>query len=693
MTVYTLESLENYDPTWVTGLDTNAIPFVHGLQDKTNVGVRFDFVRRKIMYAMFMYDTDTQVNATGHKIWDGFTTPIANGGNYDATEQKIQWTAEKDIDTGVVTFYDNFSLAKTIPNGIGPQGIGEYDFTTNPANNDTIILNGITWTFKTAGAVGNQTNIKADTLSTINQLSWDLNNSVNASLTPAYYTAGDRSPAGTFCLGITYKTGGVAGNAYTLAAGTYGGVVSGATLTGGATPSDGTWRRFVDSTSSSNDASPLMVDPRTGNVWQHTDSGSLSCAIYLFRRAANFAQEISPYSPPPGQSSHMEMIGISDTWTYIRFEQDHRTHTFTLTLTPRDLTAVEIALDYIVPYAEFVYDPLWNSYYFRSVLNHASSMFTYGGEKSGTRNFKLYRFDEPSAAPFGGPVVGGGFTDITPWGAMTGPNSDVAAYTVDGVFATPSTSYQNKYSLYYLPATNGLVMINKLLAGDTVTGWSDPTLTRFDCTYYDITGVAYDYHKGFVTGYMKADWTTTTNPMLAAWVVLRVREMDLYLGQNTYAFAGVDYTKRWFFFDVQPVVAGAWTYDSSKFFSIMVQYQFIYGAAPAVLQKLPETGWDAAYGAYAADIGNTNVIYNSIGQFDLNDIISNSGISDGNAFIWDGYGVNQNTCYLDPAYIPNRLNYTGGNKAVGPFVRLSFAASPAPGGKWFALLGPARARG
>lgn len=113
---------------------------------------------------------------------------------------------------------------------------GTYTFTTNPTNNQTIILNGVTWTFKTSGATGTQTNIGATTADTLTQLAIDLNASTNNSLVIATYAV---SPT---VLTITYNVGGVVGNAYTLAAGTYAGVISGATLAGGV---DGTGSGFV----------------------------------------------------------------------------------------------------------------------------------------------------------------------------------------------------------------------------------------------------------------------------------------------------------------------------------------------------------------------------------------------------------------------------------------------------------------
>ena len=108
---------------------------------------------------------------------------------------------------------------------------GSYAATaSNPTNGQTIILNSVTWTFVTSGASGPQTNIRANLTATLDQLAADLNSSINASIDVASYAV-----SGT-TLEIAYKTTGSVGNAYTIAAGTYAGTPSGATLTGGVDP-------------------------------------------------------------------------------------------------------------------------------------------------------------------------------------------------------------------------------------------------------------------------------------------------------------------------------------------------------------------------------------------------------------------------------------------------------------------------
>ena len=110
----------------------------------------------------------------------------------------------------------------------GTAATGDIAFSANPSNTQTIILDGVTWTFVTAGASGNQTNIGVSLAATLTQLASDLNASGNTSIALASYSG----TSGT-SLAVTYKTVGAIGNTYTLGAGTAGSGVSAATLTGG----------------------------------------------------------------------------------------------------------------------------------------------------------------------------------------------------------------------------------------------------------------------------------------------------------------------------------------------------------------------------------------------------------------------------------------------------------------------------
>jgi hypothetical protein len=126
----------------------------------------------------------------------------------------------------------------------GVKATGTYTMTaSNPTNDQTIILNGITITFKSASPNGalNQVLIGADVDASGANLAAFLQATTEPALAAASYTY----TAATNVLAITYNEFGVAGNAYTVAAGTYGGTVSGATLAGGVDPT----KKRVDVTS------------------------------------------------------------------------------------------------------------------------------------------------------------------------------------------------------------------------------------------------------------------------------------------------------------------------------------------------------------------------------------------------------------------------------------------------------------
>lgn len=170
----------------------------------------------------------------------------------------------------------------TITSG-GVAATGTYTFSTNPTNGQTIILNGITWTFVTGTPSTNQTKIGANTAVTLSTLALNLNASGNSSLNVASYSAS------ATVLTITYKAKGTAGNSYTLAAGTYGGSVSAATLTGGVNGVD------LGATAT------LVVGPQTG-----TYPGTVA---YFQQRRVYAATENNPntyYMSQPGNYTNFD---------------------------------------------------------------------------------------------------------------------------------------------------------------------------------------------------------------------------------------------------------------------------------------------------------------------------------------------------------------------------------------------------
>ncbi len=123
---------------------------------------------------------------------------------------------------------ENLEVRGHSPNGTLPTtATGTYTFVANPTNTQTIVLNGTTVTFVTSGATGNQVNLGADVAATLFNLETFLNATTDTNLVAATYNLNGS------VLNITGAPAGVAGNLFTLAAGTYGGTVSGPTLTGG----------------------------------------------------------------------------------------------------------------------------------------------------------------------------------------------------------------------------------------------------------------------------------------------------------------------------------------------------------------------------------------------------------------------------------------------------------------------------
>ena len=111
--------------------------------------------------------------------------------------------------------------------GTGGAAVGTIAFAVNPSAGDTITLNGTLWTFVSASAIGNETEIQTTAVQTIDQLVSDLNASADAEVATCTYSR----PTGTQTLVITFGTAGLTGNTFTLAASPA--TVSGATLTGG----------------------------------------------------------------------------------------------------------------------------------------------------------------------------------------------------------------------------------------------------------------------------------------------------------------------------------------------------------------------------------------------------------------------------------------------------------------------------
>jgi hypothetical protein len=114
----------------------------------------------------------------------------------------------------------------------GTKASGTITVATNPINNETIIVNGATVTFKTAVTGADEVLIGIDAATTAANLRSALQASTNPAIAVAQYTGT------TAATTVTFNDFGLAGNAFTLVTGTAAAKVtmSGATLTGGVEP-------------------------------------------------------------------------------------------------------------------------------------------------------------------------------------------------------------------------------------------------------------------------------------------------------------------------------------------------------------------------------------------------------------------------------------------------------------------------
>jgi len=92
-------------------------------------------------------------------------------------------TVATDVDATDTIAYSLYS--GELPNSAAS---GDITFTGQPNANDSIVVNGNTWTFVASGATGNQSNIGGTLALTLDNLVLSLNASAIASLTPATYT-------------------------------------------------------------------------------------------------------------------------------------------------------------------------------------------------------------------------------------------------------------------------------------------------------------------------------------------------------------------------------------------------------------------------------------------------------------------------------------------------------------------------
>lgn len=121
----------------------------------------------------------------------------------------------------------------------GQAAYGSVQFSKIPADGETIVINGVTLTFKASGATSDDVNIGATLGDTLAKAATQWNGSGTAGLAALKFSALPASPggsgqgSGSDTLWISDKTPGTAGNALAIGAVPAGATKSGATLSGG----------------------------------------------------------------------------------------------------------------------------------------------------------------------------------------------------------------------------------------------------------------------------------------------------------------------------------------------------------------------------------------------------------------------------------------------------------------------------
>lgn len=422
---------------------------------------------------------------------------------------------------------------------------------------------------------------------------------------------------------------------------------------------DGTWGRFVNASSGPN-LGPTFVDPLTGSVfWHNSGLGALACSLY-FLPAPDFKQNISPYA---NAALHLNLIALGSDWLVLQ-TGTAALNPLSIELIPRTVQTEEITADAKLSFANFSYPTDIETQYFRTAIASDDTVWYFGAQKSGAKDYQLFKLEMPTSAPYGGPTVGGGFTDVTPW-TTDGPNTNCADWTNNGTRLLTNGILRNV--LIYLPATHQLAAISGLLANDNADPTPDLNKTRYDCTYYDIDADTFDYHEGFLNGWMKADWTPGTDDTDSAWAVMYISECSTYRQQYSYTF-DEDYTKKWFFVTVQAVPEGGpFVYDVNNNHIMLVEYQFVYGSAPVMTRIYDETLWLATYGYVGANPVEDLMTRNTIGGSSL---YPDAGVWDEETESWWWAGKEATMPVLDPAY-EDRTTYQGGGLVTMPFLRVS----------------------
>lgn len=437
---------------------------------------------------------------------------------------------------------------------------------------------------------------------------------------------------------------------------------------------DGTWRRSVfDITRTMN--LPVVVDPRTGNVWLQTDS----CEVHCFRLEDSYKMTISPCFATVSLLNQQWPVAMNDDWVVL-YEQSGVGVT---NLTPRLRTAEEISADELLVYAAWTWPIDPSQLYWALATDANGDVWAFAWGVQHGSDFQLWKFTMPTSAPYGGPVVGGGWTDETPWGPATGPNALTADYDLSLDLA------QERVVAYWSDDRRYLHAFIGLLYTEYVPDPTDVDAAKILHVVYDTQTAAYT-SEVWLQGYLDAALAHVADPADAVYVIT---------GQvwGTNAFAEFDSyhaipASRWLFAAIHPVAAGV---PGSRNSCLIIEAGLSGTSTPTIEQVFYDaTSWTAAYPAYAANVlldwGDYDVVRANLPTgplFFMQGVDNGFFDADTNSFYWSANQTSEITTAATPGSQSALYMFDAdfsGREAVEdadpPILRLSFAPMPAGDG-------------
>lgn len=687
-----MEAKENYDLDSVTLLDAGTQSPAFSL-DPMNLACGYDFNRRLLTYLGTIIPGVNNANghftnSTGFTLYDGSVHVIAPGatltlptaGNALVNNFSPQ-VLQKSIDTGEITVFSTYDATVTVPANVGctfPFVFNKgHDYTTASI---TVSGGGGTGMVVTpildAGGGGYLVNAAISNWGT------------GFTSSPTFTVVGDGASAD------------VRATSYL-------------------TPSDGSYRwvgaNFSCATFTGPNG-PNLINPYNRDFWTSAES----CELYQFRLEDNFAQTLAPAVITTQSSPFLTPVlyptGIDATWCYALCNPvvGGVHNAIDLALVPAAITAAEVTAASKLTYVIWDTAPFSVDWGARLTFGTAGDVYVFSSGVDGSNKFywRLTKYVPPVLGTFGANLPGT-MTDLTPalWDTA-GPNADAVNYSASDYAGSIAGSCF--FTLCRLPASNRLAAV-LTMPKEASSDPTDYTKTLFSCVYVTLGATpTYEYHSGFVTGFMDSDWQSVDVIPTVGYAVVACRETNNYLEQSDYVYGGVDYTTRVFVFQCYPI-SGGMVDTSNGLMAVLVAYQFTAGSAPAVV-ALPgvvantatDPDWSVNYPDYQTAISQNFAVYNSmmtgtaptldLAFLDADLIYPDPALYDrATNAVWCSGVANQqgrpgdldfnNMFYLDDAFTPRAaFNASGQNNnkygpITPPFLRLTFPAvvPPAPG--------------